>query len=634
MARSSGDAESSRELEVGDELDHVPFIRRMQLARKCGGKFPTSTDERLSCVHDVVAVKEEGERRLALFGPGDSYQGSGGNRGTVLDFSNIVKAENLDDRWTDELDHIPLATRRKMLLLQKLLPGAGFSETCWTEDSMRSVEFNKEEALSRSLGASGDALVGDVIGEEKEKSVPICSANGGNSSLAMERPDCDIRGSTYIGSPTIVTCPSPEDVFTLSCHHEGSPAVKPSDSLGCQPSNRTTSSGSKSDSLSEEGNGSVAKHEEPNDTFLLAAKVKVEPSDHHGTSGTLYGFTFKTDPVKAELEVSEGLQFEKLDLMRLKEQTESFPAQFDSFECSVPPVSHSLESTLSDPPAFPMMASKRPRKRKKTATDSVETALEEDAPGLLKVLLDKGISVDDMKLYGEPESDDLINESCGSDDFAELEEVISKLFTQRQSDSKFGILKRSQDSKTSYCLPCLFSLVEQTQFLRMRKWPVEWGWCRDLQSFIFVFERHKRIVLERPEYGYATYFFELIDMLPIDWQIKRLVTAMKLTTYSRLTLLENKALLIGKDLTEGEAKVMMEYGWMPNTGLATMLNYCDRVVHDRKNEKNTSEWRAKIGKLLMDGYNGGTIVLSGIPEKAKEHHPGLEIARVKEEEPE
>lgn len=57
----------------------------------------------------------------------------------------------------------------------------------------------------------------------------------------------------------------------------------------------------------------------------------------------------------------------------------------------------------------------------------------------------------------------------------------------------------------------------------------------------------------------------------------------------------------------------MEFGWVPNTGLGTMLNYRDRVFHDRKNEKDTSEWRSKIGKLLVDGYNGGTIISTNIP---------------------
>lgn len=136
-------------------------------------------------------------------------------------------------------------------------------------------------------------------------------------------------------------------------------------------------------------------------------------------------------------------------------------------------------------------------------------------------------------------------------------------------------------------------------------------------------------MLERPEYGYATYFFELVDSLSIDWQIKRLVIAMKLTSCSRVTLIENKPLKVGQDLTEGEAKVLMEYGWIPNTGFGTMLNYCDRVVHDRKSEKDVSEWRSKIGKLLVDGYNGGCIVSTDLPIKAVQpsfaHSPEIKL---------
>lgn len=79
-------------------------------------------------------------------------------------------------------------------------------------------------------------------------------------------------------------------------------------------------------------------------------------------------------------------------------------------------------------------------------------------------------------------------------------------------------------------------------------------------------------------------------------------------------------LQVGDDLSEGEARVLMEYGWIPNTGLGSMLNYYDRVVHDRRNEKDGSEWRSKIGKLLMDGYNGGTIIPTAIPTKVMEYN--------------
>ncbi|KAL7609226.1 hypothetical protein Lser_V15G12016 [Lactuca serriola] len=279
------------------------------------------------------------------------------------------------------------------------------------------------------------------------------------------------------------------------------------------------------------------------------------------------------------------------------------PRAFSSFGNDDKPT-----SSQSSIPFLP----KRPRKRRKTATDSIEKALEEDAPGLLQVLIEKGVLVDEIKLYGENEDDEALDIE---ESFSELEDVIEKLFSQRQSFLKFGPIRCGKGEKASYCLACLISLVEQARYLRVRKWPVEWGWCRDLQSFIFVFKRHNRIVLERPEYGYATYFFELVDTLPVNWQIKRLVTTMKLTSCSRITLIENRPLIVGKDLSEGEARVLMEYGWIADSGLGTMLNYRDRVVHDRKNESESSEWKSKIGKLLTDGYNGGIIVPNDIPKK-------------------
>jgi len=53
-----------------------------------------------------------------------------------------------------------------------------------------------------------------------------------------------------------------------------------------------------------------------------------------------------------------------------------------------------------------------------------------------------------------------------------------------------------------------------------------------------------RIVLERPEYGYATYFFEAVQSTPVEWQIRRLVVAMKLSGCGRTALIENRPLLV------------------------------------------------------------------------------------------
>lgn len=75
--------------------------------------------------------------------------------------------------------------------------------------------------------------------------------------------------------------------------------------------------------------------------------------------------------------------------------------------------------------------------------------------------------------------------------------------------------------------------------------------------------------------------------------------------------------------------MLMAYGWLPNSGLGTMLKYCDRVVHDRKNEKEISEWRTKIGELLTYGYNGGTTVLTDIPKKVMENRDAQEGTKIK-----
>ncbi|WOG97430.1 hypothetical protein DCAR_0416770 [Daucus carota subsp. sativus] len=354
-----------------------------------------------------------------------------------------------------------------------------------------------------------------------------------------------------------------------------------------------------------------------------SVNVKVEPIENNELDEKILEYSLMTNlvAVKNEPITSDAFSEDDLDHMLLSTRIKLLTSRQIAKAEKVSEDSRKIEisspdcepiSSKSDPPA----RVKRSRKRKKTATDSVEIALEEDAPGLLQVLVDKGVLIDEMKLYGQTEVDEAIDESFS--EFSELETVISKLFSQRHSLIKLATLKGTKGEKISYCLACLISLVEQARYLQFRKWPVEWGWCRDLQ-----------IVLERPEYGYATYFFELVDSLSIDWQIKRLVTAMKLTSCSRISLIENRALTVGKDLTEGEAGVLSDYGWVPDTGLGTMLNYRDRVVHDRKNEADSSEWRSKIGNLLMDGYNGGTIVSTSIPKKFADktvvHNPAIKL---------
>lgn len=125
----------------------------------------------------------------------------------------------------------------------------------------------------------------------------------------------------------------------------------------------------------------------------------------------------------------------------------------------------------------------------------METALEEDAPGLLQVrhifysriiytlkydfisfilqvLVDKGVLIDEMKLYGQTEIDEAIDESLT--EFSDLEAVISKVLmliwfdtflvlclslseqTVSQAPSPLRSEKTSSKLKTSPARPSLF----------------------------------------------------------------------------------------------------------------------------------------------------------------------------------
>ncbi|RZC92068.1 hypothetical protein C5167_027956 [Papaver somniferum] len=204
---------------------------------------------------------------------------------------------------------------------------------------------------------------------------------------------------------------------------------------------------------------------------------------------------------------------DKLDHMSLRERLKLLTAKKPSDSEDSRP-SECLQK------AMPPVENCKPTASENAKSEVKKTALEEDAPGLLQVLVEKGILLDEIKLYGGMECEDALDSSFDENSFEDLQGL---------------------------------------RYLQFRMWPVEWGWCGDLQSFIFVFERHNRIVLERPEYGYATYFFELVNSLPVGWQIKRLVTTMKLNRCSRATIIENRAFLVGEDLSEGEAR-LKEYG--------------------------------------------------------------------------
>lgn len=52
--------------------------------------------------------------------------------------------------------------------------------------------------------------------------------------------------------------------------------------------------------------------------------------------------------------------------------------------------------------------------------------------------------------------------------------------------------------------------------------------------------------MERPEYGFATYFFELVQSLPVKWQVQRLITVMSVASTGRAALMENRQLEVSE----------------------------------------------------------------------------------------
>ncbi|KAH6796919.1 hypothetical protein C2S52_021473 [Perilla frutescens var. hirtella] len=531
--------------------------------------------------------------------------------------------------WSEEFERVPLKQRLKLLLASNRISGDSDVKSGKIHNSCDLGESNHEKnsgnkclnsshitatAVIEKAGSLSSSLQGSLVVENPVKVKIECVEFNVESRLE----DCINISKAKSEAEMSVGFLDELDHVVLK---ERLRRLLKSESMGLSSSVLEASHNLSAD-------GSIVQT--PNIPSL--ANVKVEPpnldefcSSNVTTVGQMPSGNFVL--VKTEVQTAGDAHEDDLDHMLLRERMKLLSsrdgASLNTGQSSKP-MSKMVDSASGCRPvrSKPAQSLKinHPRKRRKTATDSVETAMEEDAPGLLQVLIEKGVSVNEIRLYGGPESNDALDDSSMDDSFGELGEVLTKLFSQREPLLKFGPLRCSRGEKASYCLECLFSLVEQARYLQFRHWPAEWGWCRDLQSFIFVFERHNRIVLERPEYGYATYFFELVDSLPIGWQVKRLVTAMKLTSCSRVTLIENKALMVGDDLSEGEARVLMEYGWIPNTGLATMLNYYDRVVHDRRNEKDGSEWRSKIGKMLMEGYNGGTIISDAIPAKVMEYN--------------
>ncbi|OEL35640.1 NAC domain-containing protein 8 [Dichanthelium oligosanthes] len=519
---------------------------------------------------------------------------------------------------TDELDHISLKERHRILL--------AYNSSCPATVSARKSVIGVETSRTPSKrNHEGSAYKGDICSmlQEISSAPPLVESNpmddNNNSRLLGE----DDPGFSSISGMSTRTDPS---LCEVGCSHD------PVEGNENQVVGTATCGGENSELVVRKQGGLVAdvKLEPALEGYEIDCSESPQANSIHA-EGSVPSLGVKDELNECELPgLCEKISFSSRQ--RRKRKTTSYSTE------------KMLEEDAYTNDESVAYCSHR-RRRKKTATNSIEKALDEDAPGLLEILVNRGITAEEIKLYGAEEDNELIPDSTESS-FEDLENVIANLFPKRTSLLKLSVARHEKGEKAIYCLSCLISLIEQSRYLQFRDCPMEWGWCRDLQSFIFVFRSHNRcllpinlcpiflvemverlvlmvalfillhrIVLERPEYGYATYFFEVVQSLPIEWQIRRLVTAMKLSGCGRTALIENRPLLVGEDLTEGEARVLEEYGWIRNTGLGTMVNYRDRVAHDRWTEKSVTDWRAKIGKLLMSGYAEGQSITIHGPKK-------------------
>ncbi|CAN6307492.1 unnamed protein product [Urochloa humidicola] len=557
-------------------------------------KSSQETDWRLHQYHIMNAVKDEGDVAVSKI-----FFESQSNLSELVEEAPIEAKQDVstpeDSRKecatcfnprifteTDELDHISLKERYRILLADK----SSFPDIVSSRKSVMGVETSRASSKRNHDGTAYKEDICTML-QEISSAPPIIESNPMddiNSRLLGE----DDPGFSSISATSTQTIPS---LCAAGCSHD--PLEGTENQLGGGAT------------CGIENNELVVRKQTP-----LVADVKLEPALEDYEIGPPDSPQANSTQAKGSVP-SLGVKDEhnESELPGLCEKN-----SFSFRQRRKRKTSYSTEKTLEEDACTNdegVAYCSRRRRKKKTATDSIETALDEDAPGLLQILVSKGILVEEIKLYGAEEDSEMVPDSTESS-FEDLENVISNLFPKRTSLLKLTVARHEKGENAIYCLSCLISLIEQSRYLQFRDCPVEWGWCRDLQAFIFVFRSHNRIVLERPEYGYATYFFELVQSLPIEWQIRQLVIAMKLSGCGRTALIENKQLMVGEDLTEGEAHVLEEYGWIRNTGLGTMVNYRDRVVHDRWTEKSVADWRANIGKLPMSGYaEGQSITIPG-----------------------
>ncbi|KAK9861338.1 hypothetical protein WJX84_010767 [Apatococcus fuscideae] len=174
-----------------------------------------------------------------------------------------------------------------------------------------------------------------------------------------------------------------------------------------------------------------------------------------------------------------------------------------------------------------------------------------------------------------------------------------------------------------YCLDSLRILLDCTRAFEGAN---SWGWSREIQAFVFIFEGANRIAVEKPEYGFATYFFEIENGLSIAAQVCRLLAVLSVKGVTRGHLNgDNSSLSISERLSAEDTTVLHACGWDPAEGIKRLLNFSDeRVRHDTKADSTSSlgrDYRSRILSLLQAGRLQGRFERRPNPVPQSNHAP-------------